>query len=116
MKKGILLTIVCLAMGLMGAGCEDNTIGGKLVDEVKEDDSGKASANISGTWRGISGTGQGDTVVTVRDVDGALSGSLKWWWGGKRNFTGSREGNSIHWVLECDERDDGGGYAVSLSR
>lgn len=140
MKKAMRLAMICLAVVLGCMGCEeDNTIGGKLVDEIKGDDSGKASANISGTWRGISGTGQGDTVVTVRDVDGALSGSLKWWWGGVRSFSGTRSGNSVQWTTQRDsqgvsdhwvmtlsssgkqltghaDKTDGGGYSISLSR
>ncbi len=136
MKKSICWIAVCLAAIWLGAGCEDHTIGGELVDAVKEDKSDKGNGDLTGTWKGISGTEQGETTVTVREVDGALSGSLRWWWGGTRNFTGTREGNSVRWVLDCEERDDwrltlssdrkrltghaskndGGGYAVSLSR
>lgn len=90
----------------LGLGCEDHTIGGEIIDVVKDDDSGKSSSNLSGTWTGISGTGQGSTTVTVRDANGALGGSLSWWWGGRRNFTGTRNGNSVRWVLDCPERDD----------
>jgi hypothetical protein len=125
-----------LAAGMLAtAGCgSDDTIGGELVDAVKGDDSKKASENLTGTWTGISGTGQGDTVVTMRDVDGMLSGTVKWWWGGKRDLVGTRDGNSVRCVLNQDDdwrltlssdrkkltgyatKNDGGGYAVSLSR
>ena len=42
---------------------------------------------------GISGSGKSQTVVTLNDNDGALSGSLRWSWGGVRKFSGVRSGN-----------------------
>ena len=137
-RIGQLALAIALTGGLwMAAGCEEHTIGEAVVDAVKDDgSSSKASENLTGTWTGISGSGRSDTSVTVRDVDGALSGSLKWSWGVQRNFTGTRSGNTVRWVLECQERDDwvmtlssdrksltgnakkndGGGNAISLSR
>ena len=128
-----------LAVGAFVFGCEGHdTVGGKIVDAVSGDDD-KASSNLSGTWRGTSGSSGSDTVVTLRDDNGVLSGSLKWSWGGKRSFTGSRSGNSVQWTTQRDKdgvsdhwnmtlssdrkhltghanKTDGGGYSISLSR
>lgn len=133
------LAVLCLChVGLSQTGCEsDDTVGGKIVDAVSGDD--KASSNLSGTWKGTSGSGGSDTVVTLHDNNGALSGSLRWSWGGVRKFSGSRSGNSVQWTTQPDSagvsdrwtmtlssdrkrltghasKTDGGGYSISLSR
>ena len=130
------------AIGGFLAGCEkEDTVGGRVVDAVTNDSSSdsKASENLTGTWRGISGSGRSDTVVNLTDNNGALSGSLKWSWGGVRRFSGTRSGNSVQWTTQRDQqgvsdhwnmtlssdrrsltghanKTDGGGYSISLSR
>lgn len=120
-------------------GCEsDDTVAGKIVDEVSSKDD-KASKNLSGTWTGVSGSSHSDTVVTLKDSNGTLSGSIQWSWGGVRSFSGSRSGNSVQWTTQRDHegvsdhwvmtlssdgrrltgkanKTDGGGYSISLSR
>lgn len=132
-------TLCLLSLGAFPVGCEDHdTIGGKIVDAVSDGDD-KASSSLSGTWRGTSGSGHYSTVVTLSDNNGALSGSLKWSWGGVRRFSGTRSGNSVQWTTEHDRegvsdhwvmtlssdrkrltghanKTDGGGYSISLSR
>ena len=145
MKSPVLLlstlsTALCLcAIGIGLVGCEkDHTVGGKIVDSVSGDND-KASENLSGTWTGISGSASSQTTVTLSDSTGALSGTLRWSWGGVRKFTGSRAGNSVVWTTQPDSegvqdtwnmtlsgerrrltghatKTNGGGYAISLSR
>ena len=145
MKSPVLLlstlsTAICLcAIGIGLVGCEgDDTVGGKIVDSVSGDKD-KASENLSGTWTGISGSASSQTTVTLSDFNGALSGTLRWSWGGVRQFTGSRAGNSVVWTTQPDSegvqdtwnmtlsgdrrrltghatKTNGGGYAISLSR
>ena len=127
------LLMACFAI----SSCEDSTVGGAIVDAVdQKDGDNKASENLSGTWKGISGSSQCHTSVSLTDQNGVLSGTLRWSWGGTRRLSGSRSGNSVSWVLDCDARDswsmtlspdrktltgsakknDGGGYRVSLTR
>lgn len=145
MKSPVLLpstlsAAICLcAMGICLVGCEkDHTLGGKIADSVSGDND-KASENLSGTWTGTSGSGGSQTTVTISDSNGALSGSLRWSWGGVRSFSGTRAGNSVVWTTQPDSegvqdtwnmtlsgdrrrltghatKTNGGGYAISLSR
>ena len=132
-----LLSLCAVAVCILG--CEDHdTIGEKIVDKVSGDDK-STSKNISGTWTGTSGSGHYRTVVNINDNGGAISGSLRWSWGGVRSFSGTRKGNSVHWVNQRDSdgvvdtwdmtlssdgnqltghasKSDGGGYSISLSR
>lgn len=135
--SAILVSFCLCSIGLVLVGCEDDhTIGGQVANAVGHDD--KASTNLSGTWRGVSGTGGCETVVNLTDNNGSLSGSLRWAWGGVRNFSGSCSGNSVQWsftdsdgvsdywqmALSSDRKkltghankSDGGGYSISLSR
>ncbi len=130
---------LCLcAAGACLVGCEsDDTVGGKIVDAVKDDD--KKSGNLSGTWTGVSGSGNYPTTVTISDNHGSLSGSLRWSWGGTRKFSGTRSGSNVTWTNQADEegvrdtwvmklssdgkkltgratKTTGGGYSISLSR
>ena len=146
MKSPVLLlstlsTALCLcAIGIGLVGCEsDDTVGGKIVDSVSDNHDKGASENLSGTWTGISGSGRSQTTVTVTDSNGALSGTLRWSWGGVRSFSGSRAGNSVVWTTQPDRegvqdtwnmtlsgdrrqltgyatKTNGGGYSISLSR
>ena len=134
------LAVVCLfASTLCFVGCEDHdTVGGKIVDAVSKDDDSSAK-NLSGTWTGVSGSSHSQTVVTLADNNGSLSGSLTWSWGGVRSFSGFRSGNSVEWTTQPDSqgvrdtwrmtlssngkkltgsasKSDGGGYSISLSR
>lgn len=107
--------------------------------KVAHDDSSKESSNISGVWTGISGSGSYSTTVSISEKNGSVSGSLKWSWGGKRKFSGSRVGNSVVWTNQADQdgvrdtwnmtlssngrkltgratKSDGGSYSISLSR
>ncbi len=135
-----ILALLCLCtVAAFTFGCEDHdTIGGKIVDKVSGDDK-SSSKNISGTWTGTSGSGHFRTVVNINDNGGAISGSLRWSWGGVRRFSGQRNGNSVHWVNQADSegvvdtwdmtlssdgkhltghanKSNGGGYSISLSR
>lgn len=135
-----LLAVFCLfATGFCFVGCEDHdTVGGKIVDAVSKDDD-SAAKNLSGTWTGVSGSGHSQTVVTLNDNNGSLSGSLTWSWGGVRSFSGFRSGNAVEWTTQPDSqgvrdtwrmtlssngkqltgsasKSDGGGYSISLSR
>ncbi len=135
-----LLAAFCLfASGFCFVGCEDHdTVGGKIVDAVSNDDD-SAAKNLSGTWTGVSGSSHSQTVVTLNDNNGSLSGSLTWSWGGVRSFSGSRFGNAVEWTTQPDSqgvrdtwrmtlssngkkltgsasKSDGGGYSISLSR
>lgn len=134
------LAFLCLcSVVAFTLGCEDHdTIGGKIVDKVSGNDK-SPSKNISGTWTGTSGSGHHGTVVNINDNGGAISGSLRWSWGGVRKFSGWRNENSVHWVNQADSegvtdtwdmtlssdgkhltghasKSNGGGYSISLSR
>ena len=133
----VAMLLFCAA-GVCLLGCEGHeTVGEKIVDSVKGDD--KASNSLSGTWTGISGSGQYQTTVSVSDNGGSLGGSLRWSWGGVRTFSGTRSGSSVVWTTQPDQegvrdtwsmtlssdrkrlvgratKSDGGGYAISLSR
>ncbi|MBR4613656.1 MAG: hypothetical protein IKO40_13180 [Kiritimatiellae bacterium] len=134
------LSFFCLGSAcLFLQGCEsDDTVAGKIVDEVADKDD-KTSGNLSGTWTGISGSSHSDTVVTLNDNKGTLSGSIQWSWGGVRKFSGTRSGNSVEWTTQRDKdgitdhwvmtlssggkrltgratKTDGSSYSISLSR
>ena len=138
--NNVVTAVFCLcAVCFCLVGCEkDDTVGGQIVDSVTGDNN-KASENLTGTWTGISGSNKSQTTVTVSDSNGAISGTLRWSWGGVRSFSGSRAGNSVVWTtlpdnkgaqdtwqmtLSGDRRQltgyatksDGGGYSISLSR
>ena len=132
------IAAICLA-GFCLTGCEsDDTVAGKIADEVSDKDD-KASSDLSGVWTGVSGSSHSDTVVSVKDSAGSLSGTISWSWGGTRKFSGSRSGNSVVWTTQKDResvsdtwrmtlssdrkrltgsasKTDGGGYSISLSR
>ncbi len=137
--RSSLSALLCLcAAGICLLGCEsDDTVGGKIVEAVKGDD--KESANLSGTWTGISGSGHYQTSVSISDNRGSLSGSLRWSWGGVRKFSGTRSGSNVTWTNQPDEdgvvdtwsmklssdgnkltghasKSNGGSYSISLSR
>lgn len=135
---GAPIAAICLA-GLCITGCEsDDTVAGKIADEVSDSDN-KASSSLSGVWTGVSGSSHSDTVVSVTERSGSLSGTISWSWGGTRKFSGSRSGNSVVWTTQKDRegvsdtwrmtlssdrkrltgsasKTDGGGYSISLSR
>lgn len=110
-------------------------------DVVQDGHSKESSSksNISGSWAGKSGSGSFHTTVSISDNGGAISGTLKWSWGGVRKFSGTRTGNSVVWTNQADQKgvrdtwymtlspdgnrltghaskSDGGGYSISLSR
>lgn len=136
----ILAALAATAMSPFLVSCESDD----AVDpfDVIHEDSDKGSSSkssISGTWTGRSGSGSYQTTVSVSDNGGAVSGSLRWSWGGKRSFSGSHSGDSVVWTTQADRfgvrdtwrmtlssdgrrleghasKSDGGGYAISLTR
>lgn len=134
-----LLSALCLfSVGIFLFGCEDHDSKNPIIDRTSHG-STVSSASISGRWTGTSGSGHYSTVVDVHDNGGDISGSLRWSWGGVRSFSGSRNGNFIHWTTQRDSKGvsdawnmtlspdgrhltghanktDGGGYDISLSR
>ena len=130
---GRVMLAAMLAVGMwMMAGCEDHTIAGELVDEFKGDDSDNGGASqtqlpvsessphrssvsakdVSGTWKGRAGTGQGPTTLRLTQNGSSLSGS--WTWGAKdtRSCSGYRDGSTVHLK---DKRSDGDSWTMTIS-
>ncbi len=119
MKTWMIWGIVA-GMLLGMAGCEDDN-GGRKVERIVEETTesggeGNAShystRDVGGTWKGKAGTGQGKTVLTLRQNGDSLSGS--WVWGAKdtRYCSGHRDGSSIYLR---DNRADGDSWKMTLS-
>lgn len=128
------------------AGCEDHTIGGELVDTVKGHDSDKdgesqgkttqTKKDVSGTWHGKAGSGQGATTLRLQQDGTSLSGSWTWGAGDTRSCSGYRDGMTIYlwdkgaagdsWQMTLSgdgsqmygsaKKYGGGSYALSFSR
>ena len=139
MRKFIWWMAVCLTVVLAGAGCENDTIGGKLVDEVKGDDKDGESAavqDVGGRWTGTASTGQVHTVLRLTQNGTSLSGSWTWGAGDTRNCSGYRDGKTIYlwdtsangdaWTMTLSDdgsnmhgmakKNGGGSYALNFNR
>lgn len=57
--------------------------------------SSSRGSGLSGTWRGISATGQVASTLRLSESGGSVSGTLTWPRGDKRSVSGSRSGSSV---------------------
>ena len=120
--------VMLLGVLVAGAGCEDDTGGGRL--EVT------AVWDAGGRWTGTAGTGQGYTVLTLSQDGTSLSGVWTWGAGDTRYCSGYRDGPVIYlwdtspsgdaWTLILSDdgskmhgranKTGGGTYALQFSR
>ncbi len=141
--KTWMIWLVVGGMSVWGAGCEDDKGGNheeRIVEETTEGDYTESSSysarDVSGTWTGKAGTGQGKTVLKLRQDGSSLSGSWVWGAGDTRNCGGYRNGLSVVlwdnepkgdlWRMTVSEdgtslcgtaeKYGGGAYAVTFNR
>ena len=127
-RRFVELACICLAATLF-VSCES---GGGGSDDEYTPSSESAVENISGTWQGISSTGQVGTTLHLSESGGNVSGRLNWP-NDTRTISGSHSGATVVFNVEGGDRwtmtfssgntlrgaavkPDGNTYRLSFSR
>lgn len=124
----IQLACICLAATLF-VSCES---GGGGSDDDSMPSSESAVDNLSGTWQGISSTGQVGTILHLAEFGGRVTGTLKWP-NDSRTISGSHSDAAVvfnveggdQWTMTFSSGDtlrgiavkpDGNTYRLSFTR
>ena len=111
MKQLLPLAVLSAAFAFLGASCEPMDVVDPFGIVHDDDDSSKSSSassparsssssyssssSLSGSWSGISASGQVHTKLSLSESGGRVSGSLTWPGGDKRSVSGTHSGSSV---------------------
>ena len=91
----LLLAVLSAAFLVSCEGHEHES--GVITDRIVSSSTDVASASVSGTWTGRSGTGQWKSIMKLRENGPSISGTMSWVHSSNdtRSISGTRSGSSL---------------------
>lgn len=87
------------------AACEHDKDGAQVVTSFSPtalEPSGSSKDPATGRWTGVSGPGRKESVLSLNERDGAVSGTLKWP-GQTQSVTGTHSGALVRVEISCGD-------------